>query len=440
MPSYEAPHSPAGQLSHSNLGTAALPYVGAYSDIGHSTLEGDLSLVVAQSATLAGGAGSRREAPSLPVAAIEPLFISRPFDAPYDGTGDSAPQQDDLHWALAQFKAPASGAGSEAAHSWRPLPPRQPPPPPPPLCSPPTGHSMAQDAPSQIPVQFTAPTGSATARPPGPSSGQELIASGSRPGKRASWETQINPEHIVNWGSASVSGATGRAQVAREAQGNFSTPIDPARLRDTAAPWFSNPRDGVLPEGGKPAAPAAPLTLTMPPWSPHTGHPMAHQDSIASGSQSGGQQTEETKRFKSELVNWGKSVASGGTFILDVASDVQRKFGTPIRKAKRWFKASSADGLSASGRRRLSLPAPLHQPAIPNQQGLGLNEAQFLQLREAFKAGITVKTALASIERSDLRDNTVGMWFNRRAEDGLTDRGRAIRKIIHEKENKTKGG
>jgi hypothetical protein len=297
---------------------------------------------------------------------------------------------------------------------------------------------MAQDAPSRTPVQFTALTGSATAWPPGPSSGQELIASGSRPWKRA-----------------------------RDAQGKFSTPIDPARLGDTAATWFSNPREGDLPKRGKgvlerirkedsqteaapymavagsawpwgnvrgqPTAPVAPFTLTMPSRSPHTGHPMAHQDSIASGSQSGGQQTEE-ERFKSQLVNGGFSIAIRGTSIAEVASDIQDKFGMPTHTIKSWFDASSTDGLSDRGRGRLD------RSATSNLRGLGLKEAQFLQLCKAFKDGIPVKTALSLMGRSDICSKTVGTWFTRSTDDNLTTRGRTVRNTIRGNENKTKGG
>jgi hypothetical protein len=160
---------------------------------------------------------------------------------------------------------------------------------------------------------------------------------------------------------------------------------------------------------------------------------MAHQDSIASGPQSGGQQTEEAKRFKEQLINWGLSVAVGGMPVEEVARDIQGTWGTPFTTARKWFDATAPGGLSDRGRGRLD------GSATSNRIGRGLNEAEFLQLCKAFKDGTPVKTALSSIERSDICSKTAGTWFSGSTDDNLTKRGRTVHNTIRGNEKKAKG-
>lgn len=213
---------------------------------------------------------------------------------------------------------------------------------------------------------------------------------------------------------------------------------------------------------GQPTAPTDRSTPAMRPWSPYDGGgdnmaqndlhsalaqfmppagiatarpplPSPGQDSIASGSQSGGQLT-EAEPIKADLINWGNSVASRKTPIAQAIRDIHSKYGVSKATAQTWFTSSSGDGLSARGKRFLE-PSKRFRSNDHN-----LSEAQFHQLRDAYRRGASVEKALFSIGRNDIIRNTAEKWFANFTEDCLSARGRSVLKKICEREKKAKGG
>jgi hypothetical protein len=155
--------------------------------------------------------------------------------------------------------------------------------------------------------------------------------------------------------------------------------------------------------------------------------PSPGQASIASHSPSGSKRTKWAEQVDPEQIRaWGRSIVRRESKKAQVLKEVLRKYGTSERTAGNWFNSKSEDGLTPEGKSLLKPFAPINSP------GAGLSEAEFNQLKVA-RNRQSIPESLASIDRVDISKETVRLWFDSTAEDGLSSRGKRVLQTIRDK-------
>jgi hypothetical protein len=153
--------------------------------------------------------------------------------------------------------------------------------------------------------------------------------------------------------------------------------------------------------------------------------PSPDQTSIASHSQSGSKRTKWAEQVEpDEISAWGHSIARREMRKAPILKEVYRKYGASAGTAKHWFSYTSKDGLTPAGKSLLKEFVSINSP------GAGLSEAQFHQMNKAIRSGQSVLKSLVSIGRNDISKETVRVWFDLTADDGLSVQGRRVLQTI----------